>query len=444
MNSLKYIILLSIFILFSCEKEFDGIIENEIIPSYTEVSIEKISGEVGVHRNLFTRMNFAPAVPDLVVKLIFDGIVLDEVQGTVYGSYDFEEQPIPLDQTFIYAEATGYYPSIRKIDLDVPYPFRLHLIPLEYEEFNEHIIEETEPMIRIQANLVPINSRLFVYALNENGQLIGNQWLDPDLAHTIDMAVMAGQKFKLHIRDFFCEDLPPMEFGPFEEDVNLGDIDVGDFELPEFVELTGNNDVCQGYPNTFVFQGDKYKQRASIYSDYTYQRSLDKCSLSDEPLQIVSFYKDPITDDFQSYAKASVDFTANQDLEADLINCAENDLFLKYKIEGGVENEETFLPILASLKTTGETEIYIEMPGLGERRGINILGNSGIHQGQLLFQHNNFPVNTDFDLYYSNNMNFEITLNDGEFVEGTFEGEVVNNEYQSQGVLSGSFRALVK
>ena len=84
-------------------------------PPSIQASLEKIEGSIFPGRVAYP-YPFYHIIPNATVKLIYEGVVLDEVKATVRGSFSFEEQAIPLDKTFIYVEAPDYYPTIRKID----------------------------------------------------------------------------------------------------------------------------------------------------------------------------------------------------------------------------------------------------------------------------------------------------------------------------------------
>jgi len=442
MNNLKLLSLLVFILLMACKKEVDFTEDLTTFPPSIQSTILKIEGSIGTYREMYTTMGGANVVPHATVKLIYDGLVIDKVEASVDGRFSFEEQAIPLGKTFIYAEAPDYFPTIRKIvENDSLSNHMLHIVPRFYTAINDHAIDEEKRMIRITGNIVDRDKGDLVYALDADGNLIGNAWIDPNRPHTLDFSTMADEEIYLYVRYAHCTAPTPVRIGPFARDTAIGDVVFEDLMQEEYATIRGSLEVCNSIETRgrlHFFQDGRYIGNTATTSINTYSGSLQSCSLSDRPITVIAAYVNDTTYEFYNYGKAAATYLPGQDIVANIESCNPNTTNFTYSINGGTPLNESALTI-ARIDQRGQVNIFVDNINSSSRYQIKLSGaDPGAQTGDVYLIENYEVVG------FAENIDFTITSNNGEKLEGHFQGTIVDNNYGSLGNITGSFQAVVQ
>ena len=442
MNNLKYLSLLVFILLLSCKKEVDVIEDLSTFPPSVRAVVLKIEGSIWTYREMYSIARGNTFLPHATVKLIYDGLVLDEVQASVDGRFSFEEQAIPLGKTFIHVEALDYFPTIRKvIESDSLSSYSLHMIPKLYTAINDHAIDQEKPMIRITGNIVKLNKGDVVYALDADGNLIGNTWINSNLPHELDFSTMADEEIYLYIRYAYCTASTPIKIGPFSVDTNIGDALFEDLMQEEYVTISGSLEVCNGIETRgriHFFQDGRYLGNTATTSINTYSWNLQTCSLTDRPITVIASYINDTTYEFYNYGKAVTTYLPDQDIVADIEICNPNTTNFTYSLNGGPSLNESALTI-ARIDQRGVVNIFVDNATFSSNYRIRLSGtNLGTQIGDVYLIENYEVVG------FAEDINFMITSNSGEMLEGSFQGTIMDNNYGSLGNITGSFQALVQ
>ncbi len=442
MKYLKYSCLLILLLCFACEKEMDIVEEVTSFPNSTEATIEKIEGRIfrsGSFCNPTRPSNF---IPHATVKLIHDGLVLDEVKAAVTGGFSFEEQLIPKDKTFIYVEALDFFPTIRRID-NVTLGNDIDLIPKYYKGINDHSFDEEKPMIEITGNVVDFEKGYFIYALDANGDLIGHRGAEyVEHSDTLKLSTMAGEEIYLYARKGHNNTVSSLKIGPFTEDTDIGDVLLFEnLTQPLDLIIEGSVEACNGVQDTrgdiYLFQDDQIRGSGVLLGDNHITYTCGG-NLSNTPITLIASYQKPMIYEYTDYSKTITTYIPGQDIVASIEKCYPNPSLVTYSINGSTSFEDRALAI-ANIKEMGEVNVSMFNGYYGRNFYFKLSGSEIGSQTGSIFLNEYFNF-----IGFADNVAFTITANDGEVLEGNFQGTLMDENYINIGDVEGSFKAVIK
>lgn len=436
-------LLITLF-LFSCQNQ-DSIITEEVLPVSEAATIITIKGKITERFSSFSPYLVEQQLNNVSVKLMHEGIMLDEVNTDGYGKYAFDEQLVPLDEAYLIFEAPGFYKNVAKLDSFETYnSFNNILLRKTFEGLNGDAISDEGSYIRLITE--PANGDFLVPTFlitNANDELIGanQQYVETSF---FEITTLANEPLYFH---HLTEcGMQTIEMGPFSEDTNITPFLEG-FILDNKDRETIKVNVfdCTGLAlngtdfKTFYKRGDltSYGTNSSGTNNNPLTPGKLNCLIDEHPTTLVSI----VTQNPRKYAETTIDYTSGQD-EVDINICEDDDTYLNYSVNGGTEIEPnlfTYANILPNgnliLKQTDP--VYPEGTHIAFQIFDSTQGSTT--NGEVLFN-NQLEGKIDV-IIVGQNINVEINLNDGVFIEGTFSGEVYNALENSLGELSGSFRA---
>jgi len=435
--TMKYINLSILFIalfLTACQNE-DSLITETVLPTPVAVSVVdmEIAGWVNEQRNISHWTLLNQNLHNVTVKLMFDGVAIDEVNTGERGQFAFDEQPVPVEGAYLLFESEGYFNNVVKVDTITGSKFSTNLIRQTFPEISSEAISEGGPYIKLKGILVNNFSDVpYYYITNSNNELIGTAQPYNDFTN-FEITTLANESLFFHyVID--CFDIGTVELGAFSQDTDLGVLldDSYNFEKQLAGEFFTTYD-CDGNQLediSIFFQRDGLTVHSwgnSGYADY-------QCNFELNPNMVVTV----ATQNPRKFAEIPITFVPDQDLITDIVICQDDDTYVNYTLgSGGTVDPDIFtyaniLPdgrLLVKQKDKDYdygTDISFEFAD--SNVGNNVLGNVIFYGAQGI-------------QLGGTNLSTTITLNDGEYIEGTFTGAVFDPFESSLGNLSGSFRA---
>ncbi len=434
---MKYInlsfLIIALF-LTACQNE-DTISSDVILPTPIAVTVVDMEIVGGVNEpgslSHWTLRN--QVLHNVSVKLMFDGVAIDEVNTDERGWFKFNEQAVPVEGAYLLFESSEYYNNVVKVDTITGTPFSTNLIRNNFPEVTGEAVSGGGPYIKLKATLQDnLSGVKYFYITNASDELIGTAQSYNDFAG-FEITTLANEPLFLHyVID--CFDIGTIDLGSFSQDTDLGilldqsynfDRDLGgEFFTAYDCSGTQLDDI------SIFFQIDGM----TIHSWGNAGFGHWNCNFEIDPAMVVTV----ATQNPRKYGEVLINYVAGQDNLSDITVCQDDDTYLNYSIGGGATIEPdifTYANILSDgrllLKQKDKdydngTDISFEISDANV--GTNILGDAIWYGAQGV-------------ILGGPNLSISITLNDGDFIEGTFNGTAYNPFETSLGNLSGSFRA---
>ena len=439
MNFLKTILgMLLLGLLVACQKNQETLTTDKSFLPGLLVDNIALNGEAhDAFWNYTTKRN-------LVARYLHDNEILDETTGNANGSFSFDQQLLPHNQTVLVTEVDGYYPYMVKFFTDIGYDvLHNYMIPMDYKDFAGHKILGSEKKIRLKVKLETKNPKYLIYLTNSENELVGYGTEYPHGQDTIQLTTIADEELLLHIDYFDCSEFAPIAIGSFSDDAVVGDIQVSNDFVTEKFTLSGNVEFCTPDLKTkSIYITSEHKtQLASITSNpntsYAYSRDFIACEFPSGPIKLTSLHHSPY-DQTLVISEEVIDHIEGQDINYNFssANCYEITTHFDYELGSQPAVQIPFFNVVDiddDGKVSGDSQY-------GSFR-FSINGSSlGQHAGE-------FFIWDSPNAYHTQNANgavFTITLNDGLFLEGEFESIVVDRDFQEVGIITGNFRAKIQ
>jgi len=443
MKNIKLSLLFFLVILGSCRND-DSITIDEIAPPPLPQSSAMVEVE-GVVSEEFSELNYnlsSQPVANVSVRLIVDGVTLDEVNTDGKGRFIFPKQSVPLDKAYIILEAPEFHKNVSKINnlADPAWNFlSFTLMRKTFPGLTGDDITDEGPYISLKSG--PTDSYLspiVIYITNTDNELIGVNRLFVE-ASSFEITTRANESLILHYLTE-CSD-SSIEIGSFSEDTDISDLILGiveddwDYELLRTkVYDCSDMELAPNWYN-LAFKIDGLTRWFNSGSNTFF--GSPSCLFENTSSVLASAVRiNP-----RSYGEITYNHSVGQNDIPDIIVCEEDDTFIKYGIDGGndiVIDKFTYANIIS------DDNLVVKLRGASTLNGEDISfqifkSDEGSNTlGDVVFTNGSREV-----FIVGVGLNFTIDLNDGKFIEGTFSGEVSDAFETSQGIMEGSFRARI-
>ncbi len=438
---MKYInisFLLIVFCFTACQKNQDFTETNSEFPSSVLVSTTDLTlvGGVGEYKSTWhwTNLNFQLA--NVNVQLMFNGQLLDETNTDETGSFSFPTQPVPNEGAYLLFESTGYYNNVVKVDTFSNSIYGTNLLRKTFPNVSGEAISEGGPYIKLKGTLQDPTTAYtpMYYITNAADELIGTTTPIDDFTD-FTITTLADEELFLHYQvDCHPEGIIPL--GSFSEDTDLGVL------LDQSLDFS--NVLVGGFFSTVY---DCPGNEISEYSVFFKTNGLTghswgtagfggwECDFLVHPIIVTLATQNP-----RKYQEQIINYSAGQNLFFDMTICTDDDTFIKYTIDNGPEVTPDLFTY-ANVLPSGELLLKQKDPDYDNGTDITFTisdANTGSNTSDVVF-YNGFTT-----FLGGNGVTTTITMNDGEFVEGTFSGDAYDGYETSLGTLAGSFRARIQ
>ena len=436
---MKYIyltFLVFIFCLTACKKNTEVIKTNEEILPPDEIPTIDLewSATIGEQNSVWNWSQDIGKLHNVLIQLIYDGIVLDETNTNGKGEFSFPNQPVPEEGAYFQFKSEGYYNTVIKADDSVNDITRLMMLPNTFPNINGEAISDGGPYITLKGKLQePTGARfIWLYLTNANDELVGTALPKGD-GTSFTITTLPDKDLFLHYNTE-CYPEGIISLGSFSEDTDLGTLLDQSFDL----SITSRNVELQ---NVYDCTGNEisdyhlfYKRDGLTHPGATNSNIHPECRWLAAPVIATVVTQDP-----RKYQEKTINFSTGSTPTFDMTVCEDDDTFIHYTLGNGsgeMANSFTTANIL------GDGRLVMRQRGFdNDRRFTFIFPEStvGSHTCKVI----SYSSGLEIDLG-GNQLNATITLNDGEFVEGDFSGEVWDADEASLGILEGNFRARIQ
>lgn len=433
--------LLFIIIIFTSCKNEDYIISEEIGPSAQSAVLIQLEGFVAEEFSDLHYNSGRQSLSNVSVRLMHEGVELDKVNTDDNGKFIFPEQAVPIEEAYLILSAPNFHKNVSKLNNSITgNNFSSHtMIRKTFEGLTGDAIKDDGSYIRLIMGLADFDNitPMVYYLTNKENELIGAARHFVESLH-FDITTLANEPIILHYLTE-CSD-QSIEIGPFSEDTDISGLlseimfDAKDWDRLEATAYDCDGELLTAAHFDFFIKIDELTSWFNNGSGATLiHRPI--CQLERFPdLEVSLVTKSP-----RRYGTGSYNYLSGQvDIPAVTI-CEEDDTYFNYNLGGIEEKPELFT--YANVLSDGT--IIIKQKGSefpsGNEVALQILNNDF---GATLDIRNLAFVTSDFRIN-GHGMSVNITLNDGEFIEGIIEGEVLDGYESGLGILSGSFRARI-
>lgn len=435
MKNINLLFFLFVLFLASCQKNQDVLESDEKIIDTSETAIIDFSWRASVYDPesvMHYKENYI-ALHNVTVKIMSRGVVIAQTNTSEAGIFEFDNILVPND-AYVLFESPGYHSTVVKVN-EESMGWRLFMIRNTNPDITREIITTNENYIQLDGRLQELSSgrEMWAYVTNDKDELVGTSSLMGDLT-PFRITTLPGEELFLHY-GLKCFPVNVIPIGSFTEDEDLGALldQTQDFSFDYgYVALTPVND-CNGNEvfNNNVF----YKVNGETMAAGGNRGVNIKDCYLDQPVLITVTRRQP-----RKYQEKLVGFSpgsVREDIEIAL--CEDDDTFVHYTIAG----RETQSDIFTFANILSDGRLVIKQPGNDLFNDINLsmVSKSAVEgntKGDVLFYFS--YVNS----HGGNELDFNITKNDGEFVEGTVSGELFDTEEISQGNFEATFRARIQ
>lgn len=423
--------------IFSCQKNTDIIIPETIVNNVEVVEIE-LNGVVRPY-HLGEWRHYTP-IQDVTVSLVYDNIILDEVNTDLNGSYFFAPQPVPLEGAHIVIEASGFFPNIQKIYPPDSYLSEIILLPNMFQNLNSLNDYIPEQKVSIsgkihESDLAPPQDALTIYAVNEAQEIIGYCRPNSDIID-FSLTTIANQSVTLMFHNV-CGVFDTIQLGVLTEDIVLDDILYE--QTIEWIEINGqvadcNNESFTGYLNFH------YNERTNFFnsgfrSGGRFGSSwINACEIEGTQV-LVSF----VDYDYDFVGFTTVPYTAGQDISVDINECETNQTYFRYTLDGGMLVNDPSFTFVNIIENEG-VYFFVDRSGSCDIGGKFAESTTGtVSSGNMLFR----TIGGVGVEQAAKDLPFNILSNDGDYIQGTFSGTLLDDQEYSLGQIEGSFKAKI-
>ena len=437
MKNINLIFFLLVLCLISCKKNIDVTNTGEEFPPSEPIPTIDMdwSAVVGEKNSVWNWSQDIGKLHNVSVELIYKGVILDETNTDGFGEFSFSNQPVPEEGAYFQFESYGYYNTVIKADNGVNDISRLIMLPNTFPNITGEAISGGGPYITLKGKLQePSGARLiWLYLTNANNELIGTA-LTKDDGVSFTMTTLADEELFLHYNTE-CHPEGIISLGSFSQDMDLGVLldQSFDFSITSRGVDFLNAFDCSG--NEILDYKIYYKRDGLTHPASNNSNIHPECRWLTHPVIATVVTQNP-----RKYQEKIIDFFSGVTPSFDMTICDDDDTFIHYTLGNDSEISANYFTS-ANILTDGR--LVLKQDGVDRRFSFifpeSTLGN---HTCKVVSYINN---NNDLEINIGGyQLNSSITLNDGAFVEGIFNGEVLDAFETSLGVLEGSFRARIQ
>ena len=433
MKYINLIFLLLVFCLSACKKNEDFTNINKQVPPPQPIPTFDMdwSATVGENNSIWNWSQDIGKLHNVSIQLIYEGVLLDETNTDGMGKFTFSTQPVPEEGAYFRFESEGYYNTIIKADKGLNDISRLIMLPNPFPNINGEAISDGGSYITLKGKLQePTGARfIWLYITNANNELIGTALTKNDGA-SFTMTTLPDEELFLHYNTE-CYPEGIISLGSFSEDTDLGVLLDQSFDLSitsRDIQFLNAYD-CSG--NEILDYKLFYKRDGLTHPASNNSNIHPECRWLADPVIATVVTQNP-----RKYQEKIINFSAGSTPSFDMTICDDDDTFISYSLGNNSEITANFFTS-SNILTDGQ----LVLRQVGEERRFTFIfpeSTLGNHTCKVVSY-----KNSEIDLGGSQ-LNSSITLNDGEFVEGTFNGEVLDAFETSLGTFEGNFRARIQ
>lgn len=447
MKNLIFVLLSSLMLFSSCQKDEDFTITETQIPDSEEITSVKVNGLVSdEHENVLA---------EAYVQLFNNaGQLIGQTVTDQEGKFNFEDIDAPNSKLLIYAEKSDYNSGVKKLD---PAPQNTENIHLKLASTDLYpqiaaVNPSSSDLISLDGQVVDTTGtpvEAFVLAFID-GELFNIALTDPNGYY--QLIVASEEIINIEVYQICGSSIASFDVGPFNDDQLLDDIITA--ELSSY-SITGTLIDCNGNPVTngyaLINWSPSITSSVPVNDAGEFGLEISDCYAINNQIIITGF---DLTADNTSN-QVSIGFN-NTDVAAGSINeCNQDESFVTFELDG---SEYTFQPLIANVvkdsitdPISGQTTlkdvtnmIYQSTNGLNSLI-ITITGASNgtyfvsdllmVINGQPIAPISSDPIAFDVDGTFTNHTNTPRAT-----IEGNFEGTFIY--YTGQRTVNGFFKAI--
>ena len=382
------------------------------------------------------------------VKLMFRGAVLWESNTDRNGGFEFPEQPVPTEGSYFLFEAPGYYNNVVQVQEESRPTWRVNMIRNTYPDIQGEVLTDAASYITVTGQFQDQSTsrETWIYITNENSELIGTAYVGPEMPRFY-ITTLPDEKLFLHYHPLYCGDGGVIEYGPFSESVDIGNLVDQSIDFSHGYDLVTLNDItdCDGEK---VFGHDLFYK----VDDLTFHAggntavNLPGCGSSAYPVLLSIATQNP-----RKYVEVTVTHTTGQrtDGPAQSVCDEDDDTYLKYTI-GNEPEEGGDIFTVANILPDGQMVLKQAEHPLNDNNRLTMVfdeatvGSHNCDLNLVIRYYNSGNGWSNGNSLGGSGLSATITKNDGTFVEGTFSGEAKDTDEVSLGNLEGRFRARIQ
>ena len=449
--------LLLVLLLCSCEKNSD--ITDIVDENMTSNPVETVNftwwALVQEEQSLSSWNDLdAIAIHNASIKLIYRDNILWESNTDASGTFRFDEQPVPSEGAYFLVETPGYHPLVLAVEGESIPLWRINMIRETYPDINGESITDAESYITLTGALQEPSTAdgAWYYITNAQDELLGTGATGPELPRFY-ITTVPNEELFLHynivrrsnaqIGD--CGDYGVVSLGSFSESQDIGAL------LDQNIDFSYDNDLIFIPMVTDCSEVNKIFNFDTFFKldDLTFQSGafrVPDCLLTSESVLVGVATQNP-----RKYTEFLVDYSPGQGTitTPDVHVCEDDDTFIQYTVgndtQGGGE-VFTFVDILAD----GQMILKQAEHSLSNEDRFTMIFDGfdiGNHQStlDLVVRRTNDSGSWSYIKGIGGQeLSATISMNNGEFIEGSFNGEVFDTEEVSLGIMEGTFRARIQ
>jgi len=443
-----YLILFAI-LLNSCQKNLD-VTETEngtISPELIE-TIEFEWWAIVVEENSLFQWNDISNVElsNVSVKLMFMDEVLWETNSDNSGRIEFPKQNVPAEGAYFLFESPGYHPLVVAIEGESIPLWQVNLVRDNYPGIPSEAITNAESYIVLTGILQdPMTAReSWYYITNSSGELIGNGINGPELP-SFYITTLPNEELFFHYVTECGSGVVPL--GSFSESTEISSLLDQSFDFSFESDLIYLDNVNECGTNNKLFGYDLIYKRHELSYQWMGNSGffMPDCSSTDQAILVSIATQNP-----RKYLEVEVDYIAGQQNDIpDQEACEDDDTYLEYTVGGNMLGGGQVFTFANTLPEGILTVKQIEHELINQNRfTMTIEGTElGTHDCAInvyVRQEFNSGGWSNINGFGGNQLTATITSNNGQFVEGTISGEVIDTEEVSLGNFEGVFKARIQ
>lgn len=424
-----------ILFLVACQKNLDKL-ETETKTTVSETTIlDGVTWRAVVKEpeTLKHYEDFSVGLHNVSVKLMSRGAIIEQTNTDETGTFELSAELVPSD-AYVLFESAGFHNAVVRVD-DEFMGWEMYMIPETQLGITQETHSTKEPHIALRGRIHEAfnGNDLWCYVTNANDELVGTVTRLSDFDNFYITTLPDEELFFHYSYECFPGNVIPL--GSFSEDTDLGTLLDNFQEVPyERGRILFNkvND-CAGNK---ILGTDLYHKVNGLTKTGFGNTIVDiqECYLPQQIL-LTATSQNP-----RKYQEMLVNLDAGVGAIIPEINlCEDDDTFVRYSIGGNDTQANIFT--FANVLPDGRLVVKQAALDLINETSLSFVSGSasvGNSKGDALIY-----VLRDAS-FGGNGLDFNITMMDGEFIEGTINGEIFDTEEQSQGVLDASFRARIQ
>lgn len=450
MKNIYLSFLLLAFLFTSCEKNSDLLETTTNTPSSEALATIDFSWWVIVEEEESLHNwggLYGTSLSNVSVKLMFMEDVLWEDNTDYSGRVTFPEQTVPAEGAYFLFETSGYHPLIVAIEGETIPLWRVNMVRNTYPNINGEAIKDADSYITLTGLLQdPSTAReAWLYITNSDNEIVGNCIIGPEVPRFY-MTTIPGEDLFLHY-NVVCGGDGVVPLGSLSESQDIGVLVDQSFDFSYDTDLIYLDNVTECstdeklYGYELLYKVDDLTIQAGGNSGFR----IPDCYTMDYPILLSVATQDP-----RKYIELTINHTPGQQTDVpDQSACDDDDTFLSYTIGGnspGGGDVFTFANILPD----GHVVLKQAQTSLNDDSRFSMVldgSTTGSHNSLVNIVVRDYITTnswTSINSLGGNGLNVTITTNDGTFIEGTFDGEVMDTDEVSLGIMEGNFKARIQ